>query len=298
MKNIHILPTDKPSRLYHKNGRFKTDKSAGIDWFISEGYKPRHMYITNDEEIKKGDWCFNPKTNKIIKVGHYGHYGHSSKKIIMTTDQALIADGIQGIDDELLKRFIENPECEFVEISYGLLKPFQSADKGYMIHFPDDDVLEEPGEDYTVVHLRHCYQGEYEDGCKYGEDSCPAKPLEVSEQENCCTLIGQIKRYVDCVGCDRNPEDEMVEEAAQKYLNEKYQKGSYLGKLFIAGAKWQAERTYTEEDMRLAIKKARDISDGKDCFDAEDISGCTEVCTYGWKFNISEDLIIEQFKKK
>ena len=64
------------------------------------------------------------------------------------------------------------------------------------------------------------------------------------------------------------------------------------------GAKWQAERMYSEEDMRLAINKARDISNGEDCFNAEDISGCTEVCTYGWKFNISEDLIIEQFKKK
>ena len=55
---------------------------------------------------------------------------------------------------------------------------------------------------------------------------------------------------------------------------------------------------YSEEDMRLAINKARDISDGKDCFNAEDISGCTEVCTYDWKFNMSEDSIIEQFKKK
>jgi hypothetical protein len=71
-----------------------------------------------------------------------------------------------------------------------------------------------------------------------------------------------------------------------------YEKG------FDLGAKWQAERMYSEEDMRLAIKKARDISDEKDCFDAEDISGCTEVCTYGWKFNMSEDLIIESIKKK
>jgi hypothetical protein len=59
----------------------------------------------------------------------------------------------------------------------------------------------------------------------------------------------------------------------------------------------RAERMYSEDEVRQAIKKARDISDGKDCFDAEDISGCTEVCTYGWKFNLSEDLIIEQFKK-
>lgn len=28
----------------------------------------------------------------------------------------------------------------------------------------------------SAVHLRHCYQGEYEDSCKYGEEDCPAKP--------------------------------------------------------------------------------------------------------------------------
>lgn len=27
----------------------------------------------------------------------------------------------------------------------------------------------------SETHLRHCYQGEYEDSCKYGEDDCPAK---------------------------------------------------------------------------------------------------------------------------
>lgn len=28
------------------------------------------------------------------------------------------------------------------------------------------------------------------------------------EQENCCTPVGQIKRYVDCHGCDRKPKQE------------------------------------------------------------------------------------------
>lgn len=93
---------------------------------------------------------------------------------------------------------------------------------------------------------------------------------------------------------------ETLEEAAQRiaYDSTEANKGFPSIEMFKAGAKWQAERMYSEEDMRLAIKKARDISDGKDCFDAEDISGCTEVCTYNWKFNMSEDLIIEQFKKK
>jgi hypothetical protein len=44
------------------------------------------------------------------------------------------------------------------------------------------ETLEEPKQDYSGVHLRHCYQGEYEDGCKYGENDCPAKPLEPKQE--------------------------------------------------------------------------------------------------------------------
>jgi hypothetical protein len=274
MKNIHILPTDNPSRLCidYKNRLCLSE--SDLHYVKSDECKtfPQNIYITSDEEIKVGDYVINNldkligKSIRELNSGEIKDREYS--KIILTTDQELIADGVQAIDDELLKWFIENPECEFVEISYGLLKPFQSADKGYMIHFPGGDVLEEPGEDYTVVHLRHCYQGEYEDGCKYGEDSCPAKPLEVSEQENCCTPIGQIKRYVDCVGCDRNPEDETVEEALSQKLQEltncelhgldeqSFQNGYANG--FVNGAKWQAERMYSEEEILEIFHKFSD----------------------------------------
>ena len=33
-------------------------------------------------------------------------------------------------------------------------------------------------------------------------------------KENCCTLEGQIKRYIDCKGCDKKPKQETFEEAA------------------------------------------------------------------------------------
>ena len=59
-----------------------------------------------------------------------------------------------------------------------------------------------------------------------------------------------------------------------------------------------ADKKYTEEDMLKAIEKARDIFDGKDCFTAEDVSGCTEVCTYNWKFQFSEDDIINSLNKQ
>jgi hypothetical protein len=44
--------------------------------------------------------------------------------------------------------------------------------------------IELPSDDYSRVHLRHCYQREYEDCCKYGEDDCPAKPLETLKQQD------------------------------------------------------------------------------------------------------------------
>jgi hypothetical protein len=33
------------------------------------------------------------------------------------------------------------------------------------------------------------------------------------KQENCCTSEGQIKRYKDCIGCDKKPKQEMAGKA-------------------------------------------------------------------------------------
>jgi hypothetical protein len=38
------------------------------------------------------------------------------KEIILTTDQDLIKDGVQAIDDEFLEWFVQNPSCEVVKI--------------------------------------------------------------------------------------------------------------------------------------------------------------------------------------
>jgi hypothetical protein len=77
--------------------------------------------------------------------------------------------------------------------------------------------------------------------------------------ENCCTPIGQITRYVDCKGCDKKPNQETLEEAAEKYA--KRSSSAVFQELhaedFIAGAKWQAERMYSEEDLREAFKQSR-----------------------------------------
>jgi len=144
MKNIHILPTDKPSRLVknHTNKLLLTIQYLPLN---KEIYCfPQNIYITSDEKIKKGDWCFNPKISKVIKVGHYGHYGYSAKKIILTTDQDLIKDGVQAIDDEFLEWFVKNPSCEEVEVKsessrkHGMWKP-QYYPQVYKIIIPKEE---------------------------------------------------------------------------------------------------------------------------------------------------------------
>jgi hypothetical protein len=117
MKNIHILPTDKPSRLhlaYNKDYYLSIEPFVQLD---TKNYKSFNIYITSDSEIKEGDWHLNIVTNKISKynIGLLNPNRSNYKKIILTTDGYLINDGIQAIDDIFLKWFVKNPTCEHVE---------------------------------------------------------------------------------------------------------------------------------------------------------------------------------------
>ena len=114
MKNIHILPTDQPSRL-----AFDTDENfyllceEPVFFKHQELVENRNIYITSSEEIKEGDYYLGDDDNiynlltTVVKNG---------RKIVLTTDQRLIKDGVQDIDDDFLKWFVKNPTCEFVEV--------------------------------------------------------------------------------------------------------------------------------------------------------------------------------------
>lgn len=132
MKNIHAIPTDKASRLI----KFFTNKFHLCKEIlpIHDEEQYQNIYITNDEKIKEGDWCINPKNNKVMKVGHHGHHGYSSKKIILTTDQDLIKDGVQAIDDEFLEWFVNNPSCEEVMIETFMNREYEWGDDGSSGH--------------------------------------------------------------------------------------------------------------------------------------------------------------------
>ena len=60
-----------------------------------------------------------------------------SKKIILTTDQDLIKDGVQAIEDEFLQWFVKNPSCEWVEVGYGWIRFTETDNEGYWVSIPD-----------------------------------------------------------------------------------------------------------------------------------------------------------------
>ena len=119
MKNIHVLPTDKPSRLSKSKSKEELTFSSDI-YNLSNR---RHIYITSDEEIKEGNWvlCIDctgriRKANKLIVITSTKEQCWYYKKIILTDNSDLIKDGVQAIDYEFLEFFVKNPICKEVEI--------------------------------------------------------------------------------------------------------------------------------------------------------------------------------------
>jgi hypothetical protein len=234
MKNIHVIPTDKPSRLH------TTSKGKLVLLNISIGSKghTQNIYITNSEEIKKyGEYYLDIDTNEVkTSFKNMGKYLSNEKKIILTTDQDLIKDGVQAIDDDFLEWFVKNPSCEEVEVE----RTVNDYWKNLQLHYEFN---------YKII-----------------------IPKEEPKQENCCTPIGQIKRYVDCKGCDRKPkqidmskytigidpydtQETTLEEVAfrlyPKFVDNVYSKEneSKRGVLRL-GAKWQQEQ-YTIEEQHI-----------------------------------------------
>jgi hypothetical protein len=161
MKNIHILPTDETSRLF-KDAFSKYFISINIDQEQNH-FKPQHLYITNDEEIKENDYvivsCSEVNIEEVrIVTGYYNEqflfddksqiHMDYCKKIILTTNEDLIKYRVQAIDDEFLEWFVKNPSCEEVEVEslnigdgklgYVICKPKEEPEQE--LHSMDDEV--------------------------------------------------------------------------------------------------------------------------------------------------------------
>ena len=199
-KNIHILPTYKPSRLHFTEFEEElvfTPKSRQLDGV--------NIYITSDEEIKDKDyWIYiSPPewkdTDRIEVVKNVLpnswfcklHDKENYKNVILTTDQDLIKDGVQAIDDEFLEWFVKNPSCEKVEVEkaeHGMYKDdvyYKLSDKiFYKIIIPKEEpkqdkimerfianakqeTLEEATERFAVGIREEDYKDGFIDGAKW-----------------------------------------------------------------------------------------------------------------------------------
>lgn len=221
MTNIHILPTNKPSRFYYNNN----DKQFQLCKIEKENtiLKPnQNIYITNDEEIKEGDWFYDLHTNyvKVKQSWENSHLGFNSKKIVLTTNQDLIKDGVQKIYNEFLEWFVKNNSCKEVEIKYqttGLKNGGWQYD--YKISIPK----EEPKEHIEFIN----------------------KNIEAFDKAVNKSKLKQ----------------ETLEEVAENYaISQGYSQKDYkdpnslfneISRAVRVGYKFQQERSYSKEDMIL-----------------------------------------------
>lgn len=117
MKNIYVLPTDKPSRLYNcfsnlEIGEFVSTRDGLL-------VTNQNIYITSDEDINENDYIIT-KDGRLVQVSYLLSKDlQGASKVILTTDTKLIADGVQPIPDEFLEWFVKNPSCERVEVKKG-----------------------------------------------------------------------------------------------------------------------------------------------------------------------------------
>lgn len=155
MKNIHVLPTDKPSRLFVYDGKLGSAKGFQ---YGSGTIQNQNIYVTNQETIKKGDWLLKCKNindwnfkSKELEEKDYSYFAvkcvslalinPEDKKIILTDNKDLIKDGVQAIDDEFLESFVKNPSCDEVEVEEYY--SFEIGDWVFKIILPKEELKQE-----------------------------------------------------------------------------------------------------------------------------------------------------------
>ena len=96
-----------------------------------------------------------------------------------------------------------------------------------------------------------CTCKEHDPYCCQIHGNCPTcVKKEEFKQENCCTPLGQIKRYEDCYGCDRKPKQEQeVCNHCSKTLREQM-KGCGKITCYRQFSTKQEKLTYTESSKK------------------------------------------------
>jgi hypothetical protein len=259
-RNLWVTPTDKPSRIYMNLGQlffepeYSTSKGESLN---------QNIYITSDEEISGFEndiWVIQGTRVFLWKNTMALFFNHEPKKIILTTDQDLIKDGVQAIDDEFLEWFVKNPSCEFVNfISYVNEK----STKDYEIIIPKEIDMLELGQ---IIPKEEPKTRVF--GTKNDKQFWSDKPKQLQEPKQETLEFDLLQHIKFCLECGN--------ESQAIRLIEKY------------GFEKQ-EGMYSEEQVITLLKKFK-----KDIINSTELDDDFEtlVC------DIKTDKWFEQFKKK
>ena len=241
MKNIHLIPTDKPSRLQLNvntkrlilfNNIQSNNESAHL--------ATQNIYITSDEEIKEDEYYLGEDNNIYCLVTTVNFNG---KKIILTTDQDLIKNGVQAIDDEFLEWFVKNPRCEEVEV----IKTFEDYT---IVGGKSDEIY------YKIIIPKEEQKQHLIDMIKADEE------LGLYEEETKC-YCGHTtycdcgpEQHVDFINSNIDEFDKALKLYKQETLEEAAEfKSHHSEGDFIRGGRWQQERSYSKEEvLELLVK--------------------------------------------
>lgn len=248
MKNIHVIPTGKEpvkgdlllrhlwkgtpieciswwryndTTMYGDTLVYTTLNGSFMD--VPSSFKVQNIYITSDEEIKEGDGVLAASANIVTKC-LMAPLPLPWKKIILTTDQDLIKDGVQAIDNEFLEWFVKNPSCEFVEVKKGFA---DGTAWGY--NFLDYKIIipkEEPKQELPIIN------GSY--GCTIQTKKEEPKQ-ETLEQTAVEWLSQQVSEIIDTTPLSQKQEEKLINtinkalEMEDEQKHSEYMRGWYDG---------------------------------------------------------------------
>ena len=98
----------------------------------------QHIYITSNlEDIKENDYIIT-KDGALVQVSYLLSKDlEEASKVVLTTNQDLINDGVQAIDNDFLNWFVKNPSCDEVEGGYERIIFGKTNNEGYWVSIPD-----------------------------------------------------------------------------------------------------------------------------------------------------------------
>ena len=197
MKNIHVLPTDKPSRLVKIKDNLWYTTTENIPGGVYQ-----HIYITNDEEILVRDYYISSHEASINQCFDFNketlNKAYWAKKVILTTDQDLIKDGVQPIDDEFLEWFVKNPSCEEVEVNhFGMCCSNQliaqcincnQYNPVYKIIIPKEESKQETLEEAAEIDLTNlCYYDKRNPDCSVDDEDIEDHKKSLLKRNRTCS---------------------------------------------------------------------------------------------------------------